>query len=66
LGEVRVVAGGAVVLRDDAGSAEHFLDVVDGIAASGNHGDALAAEKNRFAAALPKPRDSARISPPAL
>jgi hypothetical protein len=58
------VPGGEVV-QDDAGSAEHFLEVVDGMVASGNHGDVLAAEKNRFAVVLPKPAVSARISPPA-
>jgi hypothetical protein len=43
---VRVVADGAVVLRVDAGSAEHVLYVVDGIAASGSTATRFSAGKN--------------------
>jgi len=55
------VAGGEVVLKEDAGSAAHFLGVVDGMAASENHGDALAAEENRFPGGVTEPGVSATI-----
>ena len=46
--EVGVVAEGAVVLRHHARGAEKVFGVEFGIAASGKHGDALAAEENVF------------------
>ncbi len=44
--EVGVVANDAVILRHDARTAEHVFYIVEGVAASGKHDDALAAEED--------------------
>src|SRR5258708_23531470 len=46
--EISVITHHTVVLRDHARSAKEILDIIDGIAADGEHGHSLAAEENVF------------------